>query len=106
QKKRPKTIHVHLVAVVQQENGRCLMRERDGLWEFPMFNEIPSGSLVKTGTCRHTITHHRLDVSVFVGTLERMDGFEWREIQTVPISSLTRKILEHATGTRRTPQSA
>jgi A/G-specific adenine glycosylase len=95
-KKRPKTVHVHMIAVVQQDNGRCLMRQRDGLWEFPMFNEIPSGSLVKTGTCRHTITHHRLDVSVYTGMLEMSEGFEWRDVRTVPISSLTRKIFERS----------
>ena len=91
-KKRPKTIPVQLVAVVQQQNGRYLMRLSDGLWEFPMFNDLPSGSLIKTGTCRHTVTHHRLDVTVYTGRLEHMNGFEWRDLNSVPASSLTRKI--------------
>jgi A/G-specific adenine glycosylase len=93
-KARPKTIPVHLVAVVQQENSRYLMRPSDGFWEFPMFNDLPSGSLVKVGTCRHTITHHRIQVTVYTGTLERMNGFQWQDFNSVPVSSLTRKILD------------
>src|SRR4029077_13861301 len=38
-KKRPETIRVVLFAIVQQGNGRYLMRKVKGLWEFPMFNE-------------------------------------------------------------------
>jgi len=93
-KKRPKTIHVQLVAIVQEEHGRCLMRQRDGLWEFPMFNEIPSGSLTQLGACRHTITHHRLDVAVYTGALEQTTGFEWKDVTTLPVSSLTKKIFQ------------
>lgn len=91
-KKRPATVRVHVFAVVQQDNGRCLMRPAEGLWEFPMFGELPAGELVKAGTCRHTITHHRLEVSVYTGALENPAGFEWQRAQNVPVSSLTRKI--------------
>jgi A/G-specific adenine glycosylase len=91
-KKRPETIRVLLFAVVQHNNGRYLMRKEKGLWEFPMFGDLPSGSLTQTGSCRHTITHHRLEVNVYSGTLEKLDGFEWKEFNSVPVSSLTRKI--------------
>jgi len=100
-KKRPPVIRVDLVAVVQQARGRYLMRPASGLWEFPTFSSVPPGSLHRVGTCRHTITHHRLEVSVYRGTLERTDGFEWQDVTKAPISSLTRKILSAAMTERR-----
>ena len=81
-----------LAAVVHQRGGRYLMKPVDGFWEFPMFPELPAGEFEMAGRCRHTITHHRLDVIVYRGGLKRTPGYEWKEIATVPISSLTRKI--------------
>jgi len=92
-KKRPATVHVHLFAVVHRQNGRYLMKPVDGMWEFPMFRELPSGSFRRVGQCRHTITHHRLNVSVYEGEIEPGDCL-WKEIENIPISSLTRKICE------------
>src|SRR3989442_1714226 len=43
-KKRPATVHVHLFAVVHRKGDRYLMKPADGMWEFPMFSELPSGS--------------------------------------------------------------
>jgi adenine-specific DNA glycosylase len=91
-KKRPETIHVHVYAVVDKQGTKYLMKPADGLWEFPMFPELPAGELTKVGVCRHTITHHRLDVSVYTGRLDRTRGLEWKVLSTVPVSSLTRKI--------------
>jgi len=62
------------------------------MWEFPMFPELPPGSFNKIGQCRHTITHHRLDVSVFEGQLSAEQQFAWKQVDAVPISSLTQKI--------------
>jgi hypothetical protein len=94
-KKRPATVHVHLFAVVCRKGGRYLMKGVDGMWEFPTFSELPPGDFVKAGVCRHTITHHRLDVSVYRGVVE--DGeCEWKDPAIVPISSLTQKVLEAA----------
>ncbi len=95
-KKRPATIHVHLFAVVHKKGDRYLMKPSGGMWEFPMFPELPPGSFTKIGQCRHTITHHRLDVSVYEGSLGQNDGV-WKNAETIPISSLTRKILKAAT---------
>ncbi|HYR86174.1 MAG TPA: A/G-specific adenine glycosylase [Terriglobia bacterium] len=92
-KRRPATVHVHLFAVVHQKADQCLMKPVEGMWEFPMFQELPHGSFRKIGACRHTITHHRLDVSVHEGNLEE-EGYVWKDVSTVPISSLTRKIWE------------
>ena len=92
-KKRPAMVHVHLFAVVHRKNGRYLMKPVDGMWEFPMFPELPSGSFRRVGQCRHTITHHRLNVSVYEGEIEPGDCL-WKEIENIPISSLTRKICE------------
>src|SRR5205809_1305963 len=90
-KKRPAVVHVHLFAVIHRRGSRYLMKPVDGMWEFPMFPELPPGSFNKIGQCRHTITHHRLDVSVYEGKLSPED-FIWKRIDAVPISSLTRKI--------------
>ena len=90
-KKRPATVHVHLFAVIHRRGSRYLMKAADGLWEFPMFPELPPGSFKTIGECRHTITHHRLDVSVVEGRLSAED-LVWKQIDAVPISSLTRKI--------------
>jgi len=90
-KKRPATVHVHLFAVVYGSHGRYLMKRVEGLWEFPTFPQLPVGTFEKIGQCRHTITHHRLDVSVWEGKIEAQDG-EWKNIEELPISSLTRKI--------------
>jgi A/G-specific adenine glycosylase len=92
-KKRPETVRVQLFAVVQENNGRHLMRQSKGLWEFPMFNELPAGTLTHVDSCRHTITHHRLEVQVYAGALENLQGFEWQNFNALPVSSLTRKIL-------------
>jgi hypothetical protein len=91
-KKRPATVHVHLFAVVHRKRGRYLMKPVDGMWEFPTFSELPAGSFKRVGQCRHTITHHRLDVSVYEGTVET-DDYVWKSIEEIAISSLTRKIL-------------
>ena len=90
-KRRPATVHVHLCAVVCRQGDNYLMKPVDGMWEFPMFSELPAGSFQRVGSCRHTITHHRLDVSVYTGAVVQ-DGFSWQDIGTVPISSLTQKI--------------
>jgi A/G-specific adenine glycosylase len=92
-KKRPETVRVQVFAVVCGKNGRHLMRQSKGLWEFPMFNELPAGELTHVGSCRHTITHHRLEVQVYTGTPENLQGFEWQRFKDLPVSSLTRKIL-------------
>jgi A/G-specific adenine glycosylase len=92
-KKRPATVHVHLFAIVHRRGGRYLMKRVEGMWEFPMFPELPAGSFKKLGNCRHTITHHRLDVSVYEGAVPGRE-YVWKNIAAVPISSLTRKIWE------------
>ena len=92
-KKRPATVHVHLFAVVHRKNEHYLMKQVDGMWEFPMFSELPAGSFDKVGSCRHTITHHRLDIGVYVGEISGLHC-EWKDPHSLPISSLTRKILK------------
>ena len=90
-KKRQATVRVHLFAVVHKKADRYLMKPAEGMWEFPMFQELPQGAFKKIGACRHTITHHRFDVSVYEGDLEEAD-YVWKDVSAVPISSLTRKI--------------
>jgi A/G-specific adenine glycosylase len=92
-KKRPGTVRVQVFAIVQQRGPDCLMKRANGLWEPPMFSDLPQGSFSHAGTCHHTITHHRLTVSVYVGRLDDDRGYTWVDPQAVAISSLTRKVL-------------
>jgi A/G-specific adenine glycosylase len=96
-KKRPKTVHVRVCAVVHRSEGRYLMKCSDGFWEFPMFAELPGGSFKEAGSCRHTITHHRLQVTVYEGSLQKQNGYAWMDFDNAPVSSLTRKILSVTT---------
>jgi A/G-specific adenine glycosylase len=96
-RKRPATVRVHLFAVVHRRGTRYLMKQVDGMWEFPMFAELPGGAFVKRGFCKHTITHHRLDVSVYEGEIADREC-EWKDPGALPISSLTRKILNSSVG--------
>jgi A/G-specific adenine glycosylase len=95
-KKRPATVHVHLFAVVHKRGKQYLMKPADGMWEFPTFAELPRGSFRRVGECKHTITHHRLDVSVYKGSIQ--GDYQWKDASSVPISSLTRKIRKTADG--------
>jgi A/G-specific adenine glycosylase len=92
-KKRPATVRLQLFAVVHKKGVSYLMKQSEGLWEFPLFPQLPSGSLRQVGTCRHTITHHRLNVSVYEGEIAD-PSCEWTDPRTVPVSALTRKILQ------------
>jgi A/G-specific adenine glycosylase len=95
-RKRPQTVHIHFFAVVCERKGRFLMKESRGLWEFPTFAELPPGDLQRVGACRHTITHHRIDVTVFTGRLKQTSELEWQDPAAIPLSSLTQKILSTA----------
>jgi A/G-specific adenine glycosylase len=101
-KKRPATVHVHLFAVIHKDRDRYLMKRADGMWEFPMFSELPPGRFTKVGQCRHSITHHRLDVSVCEGAINQ-NGYDWKDIDAVPVSSLTRKIFKSAGSKKERP---
>jgi adenine-specific DNA glycosylase len=97
-RRRPATVHVHRSAVVERRGARCRMKCVKGLWEFPMFNDLPDGAFTLAGQCRHSITHHRLDVAVYTGALGRNAEYIWKDPLSVPLSSLTRKILKAAQG--------
>jgi len=97
-RKRASTVHIHLFAIVDRKNGLSLMRLVNGLWEFPTFSERPEGNFRTAGRCRHSVTHHRLDITVCEGKLTSPDGLEWKRITEAPISSLTRKIWDVVTG--------
>jgi hypothetical protein len=93
-KKRPATVHVHLFAVVHKRGSLYLMQSADGMWEFPTFAELPEGEFKRVGECKHTITNHRLDISVYTGKVQ--GTYEWKDVDSVPISSLTQKIKKTA----------
>jgi len=90
-RKRTKTVRVDLIAVIDENEDGVVMRERDGLWEFPTAASPPKNA-TKTGHCRHTITHHRIEVDVYRGKapahrLNRRVAFG-----DVPVTALTRKV--------------
>ena len=91
-RKRQKTVQVRFVAIIDRNERGFLMRETDGFWEFPTFNELPDGSFEKLGNCRHTITHHRIVVDVYRGRLGRRKGYRRVAFENLPATSLTRKI--------------
>ena len=92
-RKRRATVWVHWFAVIDRRRDRFLVRSNHGLWEFPVFSELPPGKFSRVGSCRHVITHHRIDVSVYSGRLPEAAGYERRCLDLSPLSSLTRKIL-------------
>ncbi len=91
-RKRPRTVHVQLAAVIDQNQHGFLMRETEGMWEFPTFTDLPTGSFEKVGHCRHSITHHRMEIDVYEGKLGRTKGYRRKAFDNLPITSLTRKI--------------
>lgn len=92
-KKRPRTVRVDLVAIVDVNAEGLLMRDNQGLWEFPLLARLPTaGGLRSVGHCRHAITHHRVEVDVYIGRLESEAGYERVRFEEVPVTSLTRKI--------------
>jgi A/G-specific adenine glycosylase len=93
---RPATAYLQLSAIVDRRGSRYRMKNQKGLWEFPMLPALPSGKFTLAGHCRHTITHHRLEVAVYTGKLETAQEYSWNDPRAVPVSSLTRKILNVA----------
>jgi A/G-specific adenine glycosylase len=97
-RKRPRTVRVEFHAVVDVTPRGILMRQEHGLWEFPMLEEPPGGPLEEIGTCRHTITHHRIEVRVYAGRLRNRKGFRRVRFDHLPVTALTRKIHAIANG--------
>jgi A/G-specific adenine glycosylase len=91
-RKRQKTVRVDLFAVIDRNRNGILMREEKGLWEFPLLTEPPNETFRNLGRCRHSITHHRLEVVVYEGKMPRRNGYRRIKFEDVPITSLTRKI--------------
>jgi len=91
-RRRKKTVHVHLMAVIDRNKRGFLMQEMNGFWEFPTFDELPAGLFQRQGNCRHTITHHRIVVDVYRGRLGKLKGYRRMAFENLPATSLTRKI--------------
>ena len=91
-RKRPKTVRVQLSAVIDQNRRGFLMQESEGMWDFPTFSALPSGLFEKIGSCRHSITHHRIEVDVYEGKLGKRKAYRRKVFDNLPVTSLTRKI--------------
>jgi A/G-specific adenine glycosylase len=93
-RKRPKTVRIDLHAVIDSSPRGVLMQEKKGLWEFPSFSSLPEKTLTAIGTCRHSITHHRVEVRVYAGKLPNRPGYRRVRFDGLAVTSLTRKIYE------------
>jgi adenine-specific DNA glycosylase len=91
-RKRQKTLRVDLAAIVDRNRSGFLMREEQGMWAFPLMPEPPDSALRKVGHCRHSVTHHRLEVDVYSGSLANPGGYRRVRIDELPVTALTRKI--------------
>lgn len=97
-RKRPRTVRVDLYAVIDSNAQGLLMKEKDGLWEFPILSEPPAAGFRKLGHCRHAITHHRIEVDVFEGRLGKRSGYDRVRFEDVPVTALTKKIYRAYSG--------
>jgi A/G-specific adenine glycosylase len=97
-RKRPATVRVDLCAVIDRNAHGVLMKGNDGLWEFPMLGSLPEGEFEKVGHCRHAITHHRIEVDVYRGRLPNRRGYRRVRPESLPMTSLTRKVYRAAQG--------
>lgn len=97
-RKRRPTVRVDLYAVLDSNRNGFLMREEASLWEFPLLTDPPGAAFTKIGRCRHSITHHRLEVEVYTGKLSNRREYRRVRFEDVPVTSLTRKIHELARG--------
>ncbi len=91
-RKRRQTVRVDLYAVVDSNRNGFLMREDASMWEFPLLTDPPGTGFRKIGACRHSITHHRLEVEVYAGKLSNRRNYRRVRFEDVPVTSLTRKI--------------
>ncbi len=91
-RKRRQTVRVDLYAVVDSNRNGFLMREDASMWEFPLLTDPPGTGFTKIGACRHSITHHRLEVEVYTGKLSNRRNYRRVRFEDVPVTSLTRKI--------------
>ena len=91
-RKRPRTVRVDLYAVLDLNKNGFLMRKVEGLWEFPILSEPPSGQFERIGSCRHAVTHHRIEIEVYTGKLGRRAGYRRVQFDELPVSSMTQKI--------------
>ena len=79
-------------------------RRLAGFWELPSAEQLPElDAMREIGTFRHTITHHRYEVTVRAGSLARQARaarpLRWIPIGTLPslpVSTTARKALRLA----------
>lgn len=93
-RKRQKSEQVHFHTVIDQNKNGFLMQNIKGFWEFPAFSTLPKARFTRLGCCRHQITHHKILVDVHEGKLENREDYHRVTFSKVPVTSLTRKILE------------
>jgi A/G-specific adenine glycosylase len=91
--------------LIVRRNGRILLRQREpdasrmaGFWDLPTPTDLPSAHLQRQlGEIRHTITHHHYRFTVAAAAARIPKGpfrwFEAAEMETVPLSTTTRKAL-------------
>jgi A/G-specific adenine glycosylase len=113
-RKEPRALAIPLY-VIRDRKGRVLMRRESGalmnaLYHLPHGNALllPDGVLRATetatlGAFRHTVTHRRIEFTVFAARARRARGYEWVEterLSELPHPSYVAKALSLA---RRAP---
>jgi A/G-specific adenine glycosylase len=101
-------VKVAMAVAVVERRGRLLMWQRSadsrrlaGFWELPSAEQLPElDAMPEIGTFRHTITHHRYQVTVRAGSLapqaRAARPLRWIPIGTLPalpLSTTARKAL-------------
>jgi A/G-specific adenine glycosylase len=93
------------ILVIVRKKGRVLLWQRPaaasrmaGFWELPAPEQLPGLRRGPTlGKIRHSITHHRYELAIIVGTVTRAPrGFRWisgEELSRIPLSTSARKAL-------------
>jgi A/G-specific adenine glycosylase len=109
--RKTQPVKIAMTVAVVERRGRLLLWQRDadarrlaGFWELPSPDQLPElDALREIGAFRHTITHHRYEVTVRVGRLTRKarapQPLRWIPIGTLPslpVSTTARKALRLA----------
>ncbi|HVT14418.1 MAG TPA: A/G-specific adenine glycosylase [Fimbriimonadaceae bacterium] len=96
---KPKTIHVKHAARVHFVDGRFGLEQIprgewwEGMWRFPIGEGDP------IGVVRHTVTRHRIALSVSISTQSAPAGLQWyslEELKHLPMPSPQRRALKLA----------
>lgn len=106
--RRPAAVKMAAELVIVERRGRILLWQRTadsrrlaGFWELPAREQLPDLRAPRViGTFRHTITHHRYQVTVWAGAVTRaprpLGWIAVTDLPAMPLSTSVRKALRLA----------